>query len=124
MPIPSPPDKFGDAEGMTAGNGIVDGLGETERPRKPCPACEPIDDLLLRDVGGGFIGNASDCGVPGADCLGEPIVSDMASCTKDARLLPNSGGAGLSDEIRLLPGRSILVILLCSENDPSFVLRV
>ena len=59
MPRPKPADRLGDAEGMTAGKGIVDGLGETER-RRFGPACEPNDDLLLCDVGGGFIGSAND----------------------------------------------------------------
>ena len=118
------PDRLGDADGMTAGNGIVDGLGETDRLAL-WPTCDPKDDRLLCDVGGGFIGRAKDCGVAGAEGLGEPTASDSASCTNDARLLPKSGGAGLLDEI-LLPGRSILVILLCwlSANWPSFVLSV
>lgn len=121
-PSPSPPDRLGDAEGITAGRGIVDGLGDTER-LKPWPACEPIDDLLLWEVGGGFIGRARDCGVPGDDGLGEPTASEMASCTNGARLPPKSGGAGLFDEMRL-PGRSIFVILLFNENCPSLVLSV
>ena len=45
-PSPKPPDKLGEADGITAGSGIVDGLGETDRLR-PWPACEPIDDLRL-----------------------------------------------------------------------------
>ncbi|KAI7197813.1 hypothetical protein KC363_g143 [Hortaea werneckii] len=84
-PMPSPPDKLGDADGITAGN-----------------------------VGGGFIGSARDCGVPGADGLGEPTASAYASCTNEARWLPKSGGAGLFDDIRLLPGKSIL---MCTERD-------
>jgi len=70
---------LGEAEGMTAGNGI-EGLGETDL-RIEFPTCEPKDDRLLCEVGGGFMGNASDCGVPGADGRGEPIASEIASCT-------------------------------------------
>lgn len=65
---------LGEAEGMTAGRGI-DGLGETDLRID----CDPNDDLRLCDVGGGFMGNASDCGVPGADGLGEPIASERMS---------------------------------------------
>jgi hypothetical protein len=79
-----PPERLGDAEGMTAGNGIMDGLGETDR-RRFGPACEPNDDRLLCEVGGGFIGRARDCGVPGADGLGDPTASDNASATNEAR---------------------------------------
>ena len=79
-PIPRPPDKLGDADGITAGSGI-DGLGETDL----LTDCEPKDDRLLCDVGGGFMGNASDCGVPGAEGFGEPTASDMMSCTNEAR---------------------------------------
>lgn len=57
IPRPRPPDRLGDAEGMTAGSGIVDGLGETDLLGA---ACDPNDDLLLCEVGGGFIGRASD----------------------------------------------------------------
>ena len=59
MPRPKPPERLGDADGMTAGSGIVEGLGETER-RKFGPACDPNDDLLLCEVGGGFMGRAND----------------------------------------------------------------
>ena len=123
-PKPIPPDRLGEAEGITAGSGMVDGLGETDLLRL-APACDPNEERLLCDVGGGFIGSARDCGVPGADGLGEPIASAIVSCTNDARWLPNSGGAGLFEDIRL-PGRSILVILLCwlNENCPSFVFNV
>jgi hypothetical protein len=108
---------LGDAEGMTAGSGMADGLGDTDRLIEP-PICEPKDDLLLCDVGGGFIGIASDCGVPGAEGIGDPATS----CTNDARcelLIPKSGGAGLSEEMRR-GGRSIFATLLCcaSENSP------
>lgn len=71
-------DRLGEAEGITAGSGIADGLGDTDR-RRFWPIWDPKEDLLLCDVGGGFIGNASDCGVPGAEGLGEPIASDVAA---------------------------------------------
>ncbi len=58
-PGPSPPDRLGEAEDITAGRGIVDGLGDTDR-LWPWPACEPNDDRRLCDVGGGFIGRARD----------------------------------------------------------------
>ena len=83
-PSPRPPDKLGDAEGITAGNGMVDGLGDTDRLMF-WPTCDPNDDRLLCEVGGGFIGRAKDCGVPGADGLGEPIASDRVSWTNAAR---------------------------------------
>lgn len=103
---------LGDADGMTAGNGIVEGLGETERMRLP-PACDPKDERLLCDVGGGFIGIARDCGVSGAEGRGDPApISDTVSAAKEARWLPKSGGAGLLDDI-LRPGRSIFETLLC-----------
>ena len=59
MPIPRLPDRLGEAEGMTAGSGIADGLGETDRLRFG-PACDPNDDRLLCEVGGGFMGRAND----------------------------------------------------------------
>jgi hypothetical protein len=110
-PRPNPPDRLGDAEGMTAGSGMADGLGETDRLRLG-PACEPKDDLLLCEVGGGFIGRAKDCGVPGAEGRGDPTASEKASAMKEARWLPKSGGAGLFEDI-LRPGKSIFVTLLC-----------
>lgn len=85
-PSPSAPDMLGDAEGMTAGSGMVDGLGDTDR-LTDAATCEPNDDLRLWDVGGGFIGSARDCGVPGADGSGEPTAAEVASCTNEARLL-------------------------------------
>lgn len=69
--IGNPPDMPGDAAGMTAGKG-KEGLGETER-RIDCAAVEPNDDRRLCVVGGGFIGKANDCGVPGAEGIGEPM---------------------------------------------------
>lgn len=111
----------GDAVGMTAGNGR-DGLGETER--RIDAAVEPKDDLRLCEVGGGFIGSASDCGVPGAEGAGELIAAAGLSLTNEARPR-KSGGAGLLEDIRRA-GRSILVTLLCcaNENWPSFVFSV
>lgn len=108
------PVRLGDAEGMTAGSGMAEGLGETER-LMPRPACEPKDDLLLCEVcevEGGFIGRARDCGVPGAEGRGDPTASTDISWTADARWVPKSGGAGLFEEMRLPAGRSILVTLL------------
>lgn len=81
---PSEPDKLGEAEGMTAGRGMVDGLGDTDR-RIDWPICEPMEDLLLCEVGGGFMGKARDCGVPGAEGLGEPTASELNSACRDAR---------------------------------------
>lgn len=121
------PETLGDAEGMTAGRGI-EGLGETDL-RTDWPICEPNEERLLCVVGGGFIGNARDCGVPGAEGAGDPVACEVTSCTKEALWLAaacaKSGGAGLFEEIRR-PGRSILVTLLCwsSENAPSLVLSV
>jgi hypothetical protein len=61
---------FGEASiGITAGRGI-DGAGETER----------LDDenevrrLWVMTLGG-FIGSATDVGVPGAEGTGEPIAT-------------------------------------------------
>lgn len=79
-PSPIPPAKLGDADGITAGSGI-DGLGETDL----LTDCEPKEERRLCEVGGGFIGRASDCGVPGADGFGEPTASEVMSCTKAAR---------------------------------------
>lgn len=105
---------------MTAGRGI-DGAGEADRR---IDGDEPKDDRRLCDVGGGFIGRASDWGVPGADGTGEPIARADSCATKEARP-PKSGGAGLLDDIRRA-GRSILLTLLCcaSVNWPSLVLSV
>ena len=74
---------------------------------------EPKDERRLCDIAGGFIGRAKDVGVPGmdADGAGEPGVQAELSGIVYG-LNPRSGGAGLLDEIRL-PGRSILVTLLC-----------
>jgi hypothetical protein len=60
---------FGDASiGMTAGSGI-DGAGETDR-------LDENEDLRLWLMTlGGFIGSATDVGVPGADGTGEPIAT-------------------------------------------------
>ena len=72
---PKLPDTLGDADGMTAGSGI-EGLGETDlRAEVPLPICEPKEDRRLCEVGGGFIGRARDCGVPGAEGAGEPTAA-------------------------------------------------
>lgn len=72
-----PPLILGDC-GITAGSGI-DGDGETDR--RTDGVVEPKDDLLLWEVGGGFIGNAKEFGVPGAEGIGDPIVAATASLT-------------------------------------------
>lgn len=52
--------------GITAGSGI-DGAGETDR-------LDEKDDLRLWLITlGGFMGSATDVGVPGAEGTGEPI---------------------------------------------------
>lgn len=106
--------------GMTAGSGI-EGAGEAERR---IDGDEPNEDRRLCEVGGGFIGRASDWGVPGADGAGEPAAKADACATKDARP-PKSGGAGLLDEI-LRAGKSIFVTLLCgsSVNSPFLFFRL
>ena len=108
---------------MTAGSGI-EGDGDTERR---IDWEDPNDERLLWVVGGGFIGRASDTGVPGADGTGEPIeigCSCLAGSTRCA-LPAKSGGAGLDEDIRL-EGKSILAVLPCcaKENCPSFVFKV
>lgn len=105
--------------GMTAGKGI-EGAGEADRR---IDGDEPNEDRRLWEVGGGFIGRASDWGVPGADGAGEPARAD-ACATKDARP-PKSGGAGLLEDMRRA-GRSILVTLLCgsSVNSPFLFFRL
>lgn len=74
---PKLPDTLGDAEGITAGSGI-EGLGDTDRLADVpvlLPICELKDDRLLWDVGGGFMGRASDWGVPGAEGAGDPTAA-------------------------------------------------
>lgn len=58
--------------GMTAGRGI-EGAGEAERRIE---GDDPNEDLRLWEVGGGFMGRANDCGVPGADGTGDPIAKE------------------------------------------------
>lgn len=116
---------LGEAAGMTAGRGI-DGLGETDRCRIDCAETDPNEERRLCVVAGGFMGNASDCGVPGAEGPGEPMAWawDGMSFTNDA-LPRKSGGAGLLwDTLRV--GRSIFEMLLCLVRSgwPSFVLSV
>lgn len=74
---------------------------------------EPKEERRLCDIAGGFIGKAKDVGVPGidADGAGEPGAKVEFSGIVYG-LNPRSGGAGLLEDI-LLPGRSILVTLLC-----------
>ncbi len=93
--------------GMTAGSGM-DGAGEAERR---IDGEEPNEERRLCDASGGFIGRASDWGVPGAEGTGDAAAKPDSCETKDARP-PKSGGAGLWEDTRR-PGRSILVTLLC-----------
>ena len=93
---------------MTAGKGI-EGAGDADRRTVGDPF--PNDERRLRLVGGGgFIGNASDEGVSGADGAGEAARRDVFEL--DLPLFVRSGGAGLLD-VRRLGGRSILDILPC-----------
>lgn len=108
--------------GITAGNGI-DGAGDAER-RMEGDDIAPNDERRLFDVGGGCIaGKARDCGVPGIEGTGEPILR-AESAANEART-PKSGGTGLFEDIRRA-GRSIFVTLLCgsSANLPSLVFNV
>jgi len=99
---------FGDfAIGRTAGKGI-DGAGEADLRMA---GDEPNEERRLCEMAGGFIGSASDVGVPGIDCAGDPGAIEGVSAARCPRR-PESGGAGLLDDILLL-GRSIFVILLC-----------
>jgi hypothetical protein len=67
---------FGDASiGITAGSGI-DGAGETERLED-----EKDDRRLWEMTLGGFIGSATDVGVPGAEGTGEPIETPGTAST-------------------------------------------
>jgi hypothetical protein len=87
---------------MTAGSGI-EGAGETDR-------LEENDDrrLWLMTLGG-FMGRATEVGVPGADGTGEPITTaDSTDSWIWFRNSRNSDGAGLLDEIRR-GGRSLLL---------------
>lgn len=101
----------------------MDGAGEGDR------LAEENDDLLLWLMTlGGFIGKATDVGVPGVDGAGDPTA---CSGTRWDRKV-ESGGAGLLDEIRRT-GSSLLLWLaildglsswlLLREYCPSFVLR-
>jgi hypothetical protein len=61
--------------GITAGSGI-DGAGETERLE------DEKDDLRLWVITlGGFIGRATDVGVPGAEGAGEPTATPGTAST-------------------------------------------
>ena len=76
-PPVKPPLILGDC-GITAGSGI-DGDGETDR--RTDGVVEPKDDRLLCEVGGGFMGNANEFGVPGAEGIGDPIAAAAPSLT-------------------------------------------
>lgn len=104
--------------GRTAGSGI-DGAGEAER----LMGDEPMELRRLCEIAeGGFMGKASDVGVPGIEATGAGESGGMValSGTVWGRRGPRSGGAGLLAEIRLL-GKSILLTLLCClrVNSPS-----
>ena len=83
--------------------------GEGETDRRNDGVVEPNDDLRLCEVGGGFMGNANELGVPGAEGIGDPMAAATLSLT-NWPLEPKSGGAGLLDDIRR-EGRSIFVTL-------------
>jgi hypothetical protein len=70
---------FGEASmGITAGSGI-DGAGETER-------LDENDDLRLWPITlGGFIGNAIEVGVPGAEGTGEPMPGTASTAPRADR---------------------------------------
>ena len=99
----------------------MEGAGDAERR---IDGDEPNDDLRLCEITGGFMGSASDAGVPGIDGAGEAGASDAESVPSCGRGL-GSGGAGLLAEIRR-PGRSIFIILLCwfKVNCPSLVFKL
>ena len=89
--------------GRTAGSGI-DGAGDADRL---IDGEEPKEDLRLCEIAGGFIGSASDVGVPGIEGAGDA----GANRASEVMCALWSGGAGLLDDI-LLAGRSIFVTLL------------
>ena len=89
----------------------MEGAGDADRRMD---GEDPKDDRRLCEVGGGFIGRASDCGVPGADGAGEPAMAESRAMN-EARP-PKSGGAGLFEDTRRA-GRSILVTLLCCASE-------
>ena len=99
----------------------MDGAGDADRL---IDGEDPNDDRRLCEIAGGFIGSASDVGVPGREGAGDPGAKEDASAVRFPRTL-ESGGAGLLEDI-LLPGRSIFVILLCCArvNWPSLVFRL
>lgn len=108
MPIPAPRYGLGEFSiGRTAGKGI-DGAGEAERRME---GEEPKEDRRLCEMAGGFMGRASDVGVPGIEGPGDTGARDVESRPVYV-LVPASCGAGLLAEI-FRPGRSILVTLLC-----------
>ena len=94
--------------GSTAGKGI-DGAGEADLRTE---GDEPNDERRLCEMAGGFIGSASDVGVPGIEGAGDPGATDNESAARCPPRALVSGGAGLLADI-LRPGRSIFVTLLC-----------
>lgn len=108
--IPSPINGLGEA-GIIAGRGR-EGAGEADRLIDIAGDAAPNEDLLLwLIVLGGFIGKASEVGVPGHEGIGDPepafrASADMADiCDRN----PISGGAGLLEDI-LRPGKSIFML--------------
>lgn len=108
---------FGDGSmGMTAGSGM-EGAGETERR-------DENDDLRLwLTTLGGFIGSGTELGVPGADGAGELTDPEAAASTANWARLPNSGGAGLLEDI-LRGGRSVFAWLAILAGLSSKLLNV
>lgn len=94
--------------GLTAGKGI-DGAGDAERRME---GEEPKEERRLGVMTGGFIGSASDAGVPGNEAAGDAGAKEAKSAPASSGRGLGSGGAGLLVEI-LRAGRSILVTLLC-----------
>lgn len=96
---------FGEASiGITAGRGS-EGAGETERRDENDDRREWLMTL------GGFMGKATEVGVPGVEAAGEPAAAaELASMVARTDLYPISGGAGLCEDIRL-GGRSVLMWL-------------
>lgn len=107
---------------MTAGSG-KEGAGDADR--RTVGDAFPNEDRRLREVvRGGFMGRASEDGVPGAEGTGDAFRSRWDVFELDRPLLVRSGGAGLFD-VLLRGGRSIFDILPCCEREnwPSLVFK-
>lgn len=111
---------LGELSIFTAGSGRA-GAGDVERLTE----ADELKELLLEARTGGFIGNEKDVGVPGVEGAGDGAIAEEVGGRSELRT-PNSGGAGLFDDIRRRGGRSILETLLCwlRENWPSFDFNV